>query len=226
MRTRYISMLVFAVICFAAGTAASDFIQDDPISINVAGTHEKINLLRDIPAINADETVNCVIEIPAGSTAKFEVDKKTGCLKQDLEDGSPRFVKYLGYPVNYGYIPSTYLDPDNGGDGDPIDVLIPGPAIRRGSVLKGKILGVHRLVDRGQCDDKIIVVVEGTPFYEINTLKELEEKFPGVLSILRTWFLNYKGRGKMKFLGWGGRYEALMEIRRLAESFASKRDEL
>lgn len=54
-----------------------------------------------------------VIEIPAGSRNKYELDKETGLIKLDR-------VLYTAthYPANYGFIPRTYAD-----DGDPLDVL-------------------------------------------------------------------------------------------------------
>ena len=45
----------------------------------------------------------------------------------------PREVKYLGYPGNYGMIPRTLLPKELGGDGDPLDVIVLGPAVERGS---------------------------------------------------------------------------------------------
>ena len=42
--------------------------------------------------------VMALVEIPAGTTAKFEVEKATGTLVQDTRDGEPRFVNFLPYP--------------------------------------------------------------------------------------------------------------------------------
>ena len=70
---------------------------------------DRRHLVADLNATNTDGTVNVVVEIPAGTVAKFEVDKTSGALAWELVDGTPRNVDFLGYPANYGYIPSTIL---------------------------------------------------------------------------------------------------------------------
>ena len=96
----------------------------------------------------------------------------------------------------------TMLSKENGGDGDPLDILVLGPAVPRGSVVEAKIIGVLRLLDKGQQDDKLIAVMAGNQFYEVDTIKDLEIKYPGVTTIIDTWFANYKGEGKVKILGY------------------------
>ena len=56
----------------------------------------------------------------------------------EFKDGKPRIVKYLGYPGNYGMVPKTLLPENLGGDGDPLDVIVLGPQVERGSVIKCK----------------------------------------------------------------------------------------
>src|SRR5512135_1342084 len=57
--------------------------------------------------VNVDGTVNVVIEIPAGTTAKYMVDLKSGNIELEQKNGAPRYVQYLGYPCNYGNIPRS-----------------------------------------------------------------------------------------------------------------------
>ncbi len=73
-----------------------------------------VHLVHEIPARNDDGSVNAVIEIPAGTTAKFEVDKASGALKWEYRDGRPRVIDFLGYPANYGLVPSTLLAENKG----------------------------------------------------------------------------------------------------------------
>lgn len=166
------------------------------------------NYLTGYEPIDAAGNVNVVIEIPTGTTAKWEVEKSTGNLKWEFVDKKPRTVKYLGYPGNYGMIPRTLLPKELGGDGDPLDVIVLGPAVERGSVLKTKIIGMLKLLDRGEQDDKLIAVVEGSPFFEINNLQELESNFKGTSTIIEIFFANYKGPGKMEPLGWANEIES------------------
>ena len=59
---------------------------------------------------------------------------------------------------------------------------------------------------RGEKDDKLIAVSADSRFYNVNNLEQLEETFPGVLEISKIWFSNYKGKGKMKFMGFDNKF--------------------
>ena len=63
------------------------------------------------------------------------------------------------------------------------------------------MVGVLKLLDGGEQDDKLIAVMEGTPFYNVNSLAELNTNFNGVSLIIETFFSNYKGHGEMEYLG-------------------------
>ncbi len=159
-----------------------------------------INFYRDFAAINADGTINSVTEIPAGTNAKWETDPATGQLAWELKKGIPRVINYLSYTGNYGMVPRTV-----GGDGDPLDVLVIGGHQLRGSVAPVKLVGVLKLDEKGNRDDKLIAVLPGSPLDVpgINNISELDAKyFPGIKSIIETWFTSYKGPGAMISLGF------------------------
>jgi inorganic pyrophosphatase len=146
--------------------------------------------------VNVDGTVNVVIEISAGTTAKYMVDLKSGMIELEQKNGLPRYVQYLGYPCNYGNIPRSVLLKSKGGDGDAVDAIVLGPSVPTGSVVKGRAIGILSLVDTGEKDDKVVVVMENSPFANVRTIEELDRRFPGVTTILQTWFTSYKGRDK------------------------------
>lgn len=160
------------------------------------------HFVRDFPARVDGGLVNVVVEIPAGTTAKWEVDKRDGALRWEMRDGKPRVVKYLGYPGNYGMVPRTLLPKDLGGDGDPLDVILLGPAVERGSVIPARIVGVLELLDGGEQDDKLLAVTEGSAFANVTSLQQLDREFPGVTTIVRAWFEHYKGQGVMEAKGF------------------------
>ena len=73
-----------------------------------------MNIWHDIdPALITPDSFVSVIEIPAYSKKKYELDKRTGLLRLDR-------ILYTSthYPANYGFIPRTFADDD-----DPLDVL-------------------------------------------------------------------------------------------------------
>jgi inorganic pyrophosphatase len=172
--------------------------------------------------VNADGTVNAVIEIPTGSVAKWEVHSDDGNLHWDVKDGKPRLVEYLGYPTNYGMVPRTRLDEATlGGDGDPLDILLLGDALPRGSVVPVKVIGVVKFTDSGERDDKLLVVRADTPFFPLNDVSDLQSQFPGVTNIIATWFLNYKGPDVFQFGGYGGAEEAKALLDATIEAYAN-----
>jgi len=165
------------------------------------------DFLRGYPARAEGGLVNAVVEIPTGNCEKWEVESD-GVMRWDMIDGQPRLVQYLGYPCNYGIVPQALLGKDLGGDGDPLDMLVLGPGLPRGTVVAVRVIGVIRLVDNGDKDDKLIAVPVDSPLANATTLAQLDELFPGVTSILRTWFENYKGKDALRCSGFGDKEEA------------------
>ena len=142
------------------------------------------NLLKDYPSKDSFGNVQAVIEVPAGRTEKWEVGKENGDLKWKFKKGKPRVLKYIGYPGNYGMVPRTLSPKELGGDGDPLDIILLGPPLNRGDVVSAKLVGVLKLLDNGEQDDKLIAVQLNSPLKKSNSLKELDEQFPGIKEIL------------------------------------------
>jgi inorganic pyrophosphatase len=172
-----------------------------------------LNLYRTFTSRNADGTLNAVVEIPQGDLRKFETDVTTGQLFWELKGGVPRKVAYLGYPANYGMVPRTL-----GGDGDPLDVLVLGPMQLRGSVPAVKLVGVMRMIDGGDLDDKLIAVAPGSSF-DGKTLADLDAA--GVLAILKIWFESYKGPGAIQVTGFEDLAAAQQTLAAAEASFAA-----
>lgn len=123
-----------------------------------------MSLLNVPTGSNAPEIVNIVIEIPRGSTNKYEVDSKTGVIMLDRVLYSPLF-----YPFDYGFIPQThYLD------GDPLDalVLITHPTFP-GCVVEARPIAVLAMRDDKGPDEKILCVATKDPRY--NTWRSLAD---------------------------------------------------
>ena len=161
-----------------------------------------LNYLTDIPPINVNGTINAVIEIPSGSIDKWEINKTNGKLEWEIKDGKPRKVNYLGYPGNYGMIPGTLLPKELGGDGDPLDIIILGESVKRGSVIECKIIGALKLLDNNEKDDKLIGVMKNSPFFNLESISDLDSSYKDITLIIEAFFSNYKGPNKMKSLGY------------------------
>lgn len=222
-------LLLAACLLLFAGTTAADngirppFENSGDQAAAERYTHPSAaNFLLDYTPLAEDGDIFVVVEIPTGSNAKWEVSKPDGRLRREFRDGKPRVVSYLGYPGNYGMIPRTLLPESTGGDGDPLDVIVLGPAVGRGDVIKAKLVGVLKMRDDGEQDDKLIAVQAGTPLYAVNSIEEMDAAFPGVTQIIEIWFSNYKGRGEMESLGYGSEAQARKILKTAMAAFHDK----
>lgn len=169
----------------------------------------KINFLHEYQTINLDGHFNAVIEITAGTNEKWEVSKNGSILELELRNGVPRVIDYLSYPFNYGFIPKTRLSKQIGGDGDAIDVIILSQQkLKKGLVVPVKIIGMLLMKDKGKIDNKIISVLINSKFEKLNSIKQLETQYPGILEIIDIWFANYKGT-KIVTSGFANKKKAL-----------------
>ncbi|MDT8392420.1 MAG: inorganic diphosphatase [Bacteroidales bacterium] len=205
--------VLFQTACHQTTNPGNDLIRSEYVIESDA------HYIDGFPALYKNGDINAIIEIPAGSIEKWEVDKTDGKLKWEFVDGHPRNIRYLGYPANYGMVPRTLLPESKGGDGDPLDVLVLGPPYERGSVVRCRIIGVLYLVDRGEQDDKLIAVSLDSAFSDIDSMDELEKEFAGLKEILSIWFANYKGPGKLSSKGFGEKEEALAILADAIEAF-------
>tara|TARA_R110002124_G_scaffold110042_2_gene263562 strand:+ start:5218 stop:6723 length:1506 start_codon:yes stop_codon:yes gene_type:complete len=178
--------------------------------------------LMKIPAMNISNEVNALIEIPTGTSAKWELNRhNTHQIIWELKNDKPRIVNYLGYPGNYGTIPSTAMPKELGGDGDPLDVLVLGQSIPRGEVISVRLIAVLKMLDGGEQDDKLIAVIsEDSPFSGVESISQLNSQFPGVLDIIRIWFESYKGpNGDMESQGFGDHIEAMAVLKKSIQAY-------
>ena len=152
----------------------------------------KANPIHEKPYRNSDGSYNLFVEIPAGTQQKWEVNKRSGKLEWEEKAGKKRIVEFLPYPGNYGFIPSTLA-----GDGDPVDVITLDAEENRGKFLKVRIIGAMDFKDGNQEDIKFIGVDPEGVFKSVESIEQLMFKHPAVLEILRSWFVNCKGSGKM-----------------------------
>ncbi|MCX5570016.1 inorganic diphosphatase [Kaistia nematophila] len=125
------------------------------------------NVLSFKQSDKAPDEINTVIEIPAGSFTKYETDVDTGFIVVDRFQSMP-----VVYPANYGSITRTSAE-----DGDPLDVIVYTRApLHPGVIIKVRPIGVLKMIDGGDIDDKIVAVPVSKvdPTYDgIQTLADL-----------------------------------------------------
>jgi inorganic pyrophosphatase len=122
-----------------------------------------------------------IIEIPKGSSNKYELDKASGLLKLDRVLSSAVY-----YPANYGFVPQTLAEDD-----DPLDVLVYSiEDIPPMTLCEVRAVGLMTMIDHGAPDHKIIAVLEADPVY---TDFRKASDFPRhIFKMLRRFFEDYK----------------------------------
>lgn len=141
-----------------------------------------MNAWHDIsPGKDAPEIVNSIIEISKGSKGKFELDKESGLIRLDRV-----LYSSVHYPANYGFIPQTYCD-----DNDPLDILVfSSIEIPKMCLIDAKVIGVMRMVDSGEIDDKIIAVAAND--ISVSYRNDISELPPHTTIEMQTFFEDYK----------------------------------
>ena len=153
-----------------------------------------INVWRDIsPGANPPASVTAVIEIPAKSRNKYELDKESGLLKLDRV-----LYSAVHYPGDYGFIPRTLHE-----DGDPMDILVRiNEPTFPGCMIEARPIGVLRMLDKGEPDDKVLAVPTNDPFH--NEYYDIADMPQHYLKEVEHFFHIYKDlEGKrVQILGW------------------------
>lgn len=141
-----------------------------------------INPWHDVtPGEDIPQEFSAVIEIPFGSSVKYELDKQSGLIKLDRV-----LYSAVYYPANYGFIPQTLAEDD-----DPLDVLVLcQETVVPLTLLHARTIGLMTMIDSGKKDHKIIAVCVDDP--EFNSYREAIEMPPHRLMMLRRFFQDYK----------------------------------
>ena len=133
------------------------------------------------PGENLPQEFSAIIEIPFGSSVKYELDKISGLIKLDRV-----LYSAVYYPANYGFIPQTLAEDD-----DPLDVLVLcQETVTPLTLINASCIGLMTMLDQGKKDHKIIAIATEDP--EFNSYKEAAEMPPHRLTMLRRFFQDYK----------------------------------
>jgi inorganic pyrophosphatase len=165
----------------------------------------------------APEFVNAIIEIPKGSRAKYELDKESGLLKLDRV-----LYSSVSYPSNYGFIPQTYGD-----DKDPLDILVLSQIqVVPMCIVPARVIGVMRMIDGGEGDDKIIAVAADD--ISVNHLNDITDLPPSLMAEIKQFFEDYKKlENKMvQVKGFGNKETAMRIVLQAIKDYKVMADEL
>ncbi len=130
---------------------------------------------------DAPEIVNMIVEIPRGSKNKYEIDKDTGLIKLDRAMRTSQ-----DYPFDYGFVPQTLWEDDDALD---VAILTTYP-LAPGIMVEARVVGVMRMIDGGEGDDKIIAVPSEDPRWD--HVHDLADINPHTLKEMQHFFETYK----------------------------------
>jgi inorganic pyrophosphatase len=172
--------------------------------------------LKDLsPGANAPDVVNAVIEVPFGSSHKYEYDPELGIFRLDRVLYSP-----MHYPGDYGFVPGTLAE-----DGDPVDimVLMTRPTFP-GAVLRARPLAFLEMSDEKGRDQKLLAVPVDDPRYDGN--RHLDTLSRHRLREIEHFFTIYKElEGKHTHVDdWHGMDETHALILSTIEAYRAKQD--
>lgn len=177
---------------------------DNRVSTYLAAARaHQTNVWRDTAPLNADGTVNGYIEIPRGESTKWEFRIELN--RREVDRMIP--TELGGYPINYGFLPQTVSY-----DGDPSDVLVLGPPIAGGEMVKGTIVALMEMIDTGDLDSKVVISpldANGRPTHALESAdRDRLERFFNI-------YKNHDGK-VTKVTGWGNAERALTFLKHTA----------
>jgi inorganic pyrophosphatase len=166
------------------------------------------------PGTDSPEIVRAIIEIPKNSVNKYEYDGDLEMFRLDRALYSP-----MHYPGDYGFIPGTLAD-----DGDPLDILVlVDEASFTGCLMEARPVGVLRMQDGAESDEKILAIPTRNPRFE--NIHTMDQVFPHVRREIEHFFSIYKELqgAQMKMEGWGGPREARKVITDSRQAYLDRR---
>lgn len=173
-----------------------------------------MNLLHDLkPGDKAPKIINVIIEIPKGSKNKYEIDKETGLIKLDRAMKTSQ-----DYPFDYGFMPRTYWE-----DGDALDIVVLTTyPLHPGILVEARPVGIMKMIDCGDSDDKIISVPKDDPRWD--NVKDIKDVNQHTLKEIRHFFETYKAieNKKVEISGFGGKEKAEQAIEKAIKLYNNK----
>ncbi|ORM66488.1 pyrophosphatase [Pantoea rodasii] len=166
---------------------------------------------------NVPDEFYAVTEIPAGGMIKYETDAKTGFIVADRFQSMP-----VAYPANYGSLTQSL-----GGDKDPLDVIFYTRApLQPGTLIKLRPIGVLKMIDGGEVDDKIVAVPASKIDPTYDDIKEMSDLPKMEQERLQAFFRVYKqlpdGRKKVELNGFEDAAKAKTEIKQAFDAYKAK----
>ena len=187
--------------------------EDNIVKTLFDGSHSR-NLELIATNSSSPRVVNAVVEIPKGTSAKYEYNPELDMFQLDR-----CLPSSMIYPCTYGFVPSTFAE-----DNDPLDILIYNDVpIQRGTLVECNVIGALDMTDSGGRDWKIL----GTPTSHVKKYRSLKDIDPMFLKIASYFFKHYKdlNNSYVKVGDWHGKQKTYNIIEECVKRFKYHPDE-
>lgn len=188
------------------------------VLLSVGAAQAQANVLEFPQPTDDSKEFFTAIEIPMGSITKYETDADTGLIVVDRYQSMP-----VVYPANYGSISSSA-----GGDGDPLDALVYSrEPIVPGALIRVRAIGVLKMIDGGEVDDKIVAVPASDIDPTYDAIKEISDLPAIEQQRLQAFFRVYKqlpeGRKTVELNGFDDAAKAQAEVAAALEAYRAQK---
>ena len=156
-----------------------------------------------------------IVEIPKGSSNKYEVDKDTGLIKLDRANYGP-----TPYPTEYGFIPQTLAE-----DADALDVMLFTTfPLHPGILVEVRPVALLEMTDSDETDNKILAVpVEDHRWDDVKDLSDLNKHTLKEIKLFLETIKQLKGKPAVVTVhGFKGKDEAIKEFEKCIELYTNK----
>jgi len=188
-------------------------VEDNIVKTLFDGSHSR-NLELIATNSSSPRVVNAVVEIPKGTSAKYEYNPELDMFQLDR-----CLPSSMIYPCTYGFVPSTFAE-----DNDPLDILIYNDVpIQRGTLVECNVIGALDMTDSGGRDWKIL----GAPTSHVKKYRSLKDIDPMFLKITSYFFKHYKdlNNSYVKVGDWHGKQKTYNIIEECVKRFKYHPDE-
>lgn len=160
--------------------------------------------LSNLPAYTENKQLQAIIETPAGAGYQNKYNPETNAFETVQEAGQDKAIRFLPYPVNAGFIPSTMPPKGTGSKENQLPVFIIASSQEPGTVLEIMPLGVLILEINGELTYQLVATPAkpSERLLSATSFEEFNQENPAVKKILETWFVNYDPAKKARIMAW------------------------
>ncbi|MCC9137919.1 inorganic diphosphatase [Pontibacter silvestris] len=166
----------------------------------------------NLPTYTINKQLQAVIEVPAGNNHKLQYNLETREFENKKVAGQDYVARYLPYPGNLGFIPSTEVSSNGRG----LEVLVISERVEPGTVMEITPIAVLQLETTAELKS-VIIAVPARPSEQTFMATDYEsfsKEYPAAKDILKAWFVHYNANAQTKFVAWRDEAFAKQEIQR------------